>query len=425
MAAFRPKQNVSVRHGTYYDWSYGGNNATGGYSSIVESFNPGEFVSISHRRDKDGVYRSGGPWFCSFKDAIHYLSAPATIFRPYGGRAYVGSVRLFGESQRCAVPIWDPAFKSKRESDLDNRGAEAWNRMRPDNPDFSFATSLYELKDTPGMLKDLLGGLIRKDPRLGRRSTISKTGQWHLAIQFGYLPLLGDILSFVAAQRGGQKRLKQLIRDAERPIRRKVNLSDEGSQSTIESSSITYYTLGSDGTPHAPSFVTQCYDRSPRGWKKRVWQYSARTWAEGRFRYFLPDGPRDVIWKKKMLRRIMGARITPAVLYEAVPWSWLVDYFTDLGQFVKAISPGVADRLVADYCYIMRSEEWNTTVTSDMGYKASYNGEKSVRLTPSVVIRSVVKQRRHASPFGFGVKQSSLTAKQIGILGGLGYSKLP
>lgn len=127
-----------------------------------------------------------------------------------------------------------------------------------------------------------------------------------------------------------------------------------------------------------------------------------------------------------MLRRIMGSRVTPDTIYNLMPWTWLVDYFTDLGQFVQAISPGVADRLAADYAYSMKTEQWTETREANSVFQGALaNNTKYVEAVCYSSVVDTCKRRRRASPFGWGVKQESLTPKQLAILGALGLSKLP
>lgn len=125
-----------------------------------------------------------------------------------------------------------------------------------------------------------------------------------------------------------------------------------------------------------------------------------------------------------MMRRIMGQRITARELYNAIPWSWLADYFTDLGHFVTATSPGVADRLVADYAYLMSHVQWKATTERTQEVRTSSNGSSKTRIASSAKTVRTIKMRVRASPFGFGLSQNDLTPHQASILGALGISRI-
>lgn len=139
--------------------------------------------------------------------------------------------------------------------------------------------------------------------------------------------------------------------------------------------------------------------------------------------YHLPPGPQDADWKKMMNRRIMGAIVSPREVYQLMPWSWLIDYFVDLGQFVDAVSPGVADRLAADYCYIMETETYTGTVQGSGTVRTSSDGQTEV-VRSSNFRRTNSKVRHEGSPFGWGVNPNNLSLSQQAILGALGLSRL-
>lgn len=281
-----------------------------------------------------------------------------------------------------------------------SRAAEAFSRMKPTEPSFSGLNALYELKDVPRMLQQ------RFTPNLRNAANL------HLAIQFGWLPLLRDVRNFVQTQRAAQKRLAQLLRDNGRPVRRSITLLDEMTDPVV--------TNGTAYGTFVPILVTQYYRREPTF---RNFRYSReRWWASARFRYWLPGGPRDVEWTNAMLRKIYGLDVTPQVVYNAIPWSWLVDWFSNLGHIISNLDGGVADRLAADYFYIMRSrEEYNRK--DGFGFFQRKDGEK-VNISGTAYNRAYSKWRMKGDPFGFNTSQISLSSMQLSILGALGISRL-
>lgn len=416
------KYNESSVIGQYYDWVNGGKPSGYNYSQL-NTCNYVMFLSKSHPF-KNGHWAGGGP-FISVKVITSKSGDNATVIRPNWGKAYSGMFTVSPPSQ--TGPNLGSAYINQRYNALFNQGATAWHRLSPVEPDFTIATSLYELKDPLNYLKDMTNHIRKKVQKVNRarrksgKSELSKTGQHFLAVQFGWLPILADIRNFVKAQKGAQKRLSQLIRDSGRPVRRSVTLSDNSSHYGGGTST---YDSGS-GAGVAPGFVTQCYGPGPTF--RRVHTRDAqRTWAEGVFRYHLPPGPRDVVWTKKMLRRIMGQRVTPDAVWNAMPWTWLADYYTNLGDFIANTTPGVADRLAADYAYLMQTSYYVSTRDANACVQSSMAAnQKFSRPTASSSTYVVEKYRHTASPFGFGFKSSDLSPKQAAILGGLGLSKLP
>lgn len=435
--AYGPKEGVPQVMGELFDWVTMGTTPTGTHKAVLSSHENRLFRSQSNPF-KNGHYTAGGHFLSMKIERVVYPSASFVTYREGWSKAYEGRYTCPSPDPYYPDSAWgterpDRPDRSYADIVLNNmnlRGAEAWAKMRPDKPDFSLATSLYELKDVVPDLKSGLTNLMnkmKKHPKMSNRkdrSPISRVAQYHLALNFGWLPLLRDIRDFVKAQSTKQATLDQLIRDEGRPVRRRCKLNDPDDRGNEPISDAYYPVDNGYGSNYHPVHVTQCYT----GWgynRERVFQNS-RMWAEGRFRYYLPPGPKTVAWKKKMLRRIMGVRVTPAMVYNAMPWSWLVDYFSDLGTFVNLVSGGVADRLAADYAYIMKETTWTRSrECQGMTFGDVKGLSKPNKITMISETKTITKARTRASPFGWGIKQTDLTPKQWAILGALGLSRLP
>lgn len=413
--------------GTSYAWNLPGNPPTGDSFYTSRTYTGVNYGSTNPKIN--GRYRPGGMWFMQKEEGYVTPSASTAVFRKNSGMAYRGG---FIASHIPGGISHAPSTSASNVNNAINRswarGAEAWNRLRPDKPRFDALQALAELKDLPGMYKaavrDVKSALRHKYPEKYKGKRPSNLAEHYLAMQFGWIPLQRDIQKFVKEQLRLDAELQRIIKQAGRPQRRRVNLqSHEGARHTTQTMS------ASGGSGHvvrtSPVLVTQCYTD---GNLKKAHMSTTQTvehitWAAGAFRYLLPPGPRTRKWKRALKRKIMGLRVSPSLMYELVPWSWLVDYFTDVGQFTKAISPGFADRLICDSAYICTTSRWTYVTEASLGvWTSSSNDSKSVQM--STVNIAVRKVRVHASPFGFGVKQSDLNPKQVSILGALGYSKL-
>jgi hypothetical protein len=281
--------------------------------------------------------------------------------------------------------------------------AEAFAKMKPTQPEFSALNSIYELREMPQLFK-------ADYHKRGLRGV----ADYNLAIQFGWIPLLNDIKSFLSLQAKLQKRLAQLLRDNGRPVRRRITLKDESSPNAVAQ--------GSSYSAFQPVLVTQYYASQPT-WKTTTF-FRERVWASAQFRYWLPGGPRDVEYSRRLLRALSGYRVTPDVIYNAIPWSWLVDWFSNLGYLLENLDyAGVAERLAADYFYIMRSQEWSMEYVASGSFKRRSGETFSVRAT--ALTRAFAKSRVRGGPFDIALKEKDLSATQLGILGALGLSRLP
>lgn len=113
----------------------------------------------------------------------------------------------------------------------------------------------------------------------------------------------------------------------------------------------------------------------------------------------------------------------PALGWDLLPFSWLVDWFTSLGSsLTNAMYYGKAPGKVnLDYA-------WATTCITVLGdmsfkYRTYADGTNNFKLSGHPRSMSVVKVREGATPYGFGLDFSSLSAGQVSILVALGLAK--
>lgn len=424
---------TTKRAGRYHDW------VNGGTPGSFTNFQDGTYYYMPlfhyHQRSKNGVYLSGGEW-CAFKRKTTYGGDDTPIFRRGYGQAFSGKTRVI------AAPLqpFADAELVQMLADLSAKGAEAWAKLKPAQPNFSAATSLAELRELPGALKlrlrDIKNIIRERRKRKGLTNKVAPqsfkdqsygniVGNSYLAFAFGWLPLVKDIRKFTEAFSQRKKAFDQMLRDEGKPVKRSCQVSSPPDTSTTQTfnRSVAGTCKNSDVSP---TFVTQCYASNTYKYlsvTKVHTEITYKTWAVGKFRYYLPKGPRDGPWKRRLVRRIMGLRITPEVLYNIMPWSWLADYFTGLGHFMSAISGGVEDLLVADYAYVMRTVTRKTTYEchEPIIYNKSGNGQVKIS---TLVVEDVVKMRLKATPFGFGFNEENLSLRQKAVLGALGLSRL-
>jgi hypothetical protein len=305
--------------------------------------------------------------------------------------------------------------------DVNSLGATAYAALKPDKPDFTAVTSLIELKEN---FHPLMNNVFRKKNVVNRElARRRRNGQFlserYIAVQFGWVPLLSDVNNFIEAFQGRKDRFDQLLRDENQWIRRHRYLGKESVGTVLEAN----WGTSSRNNPNLqPVGVSQCYQ--PLGTGHWTYVFHRDTWSQwcvGRSKYLLPPGPRDEAWKRRIYRRIMGGYLNPSQVWNIIPWSWMVDYFTGLGSFFEAASQGIADRVIFDYAYVMKETEKSITATCN---QATW-GPNQTPQRPSSRYQLVqtTKARVAASPFGWGLETPS--AYQMSILGALGYSALP
>ncbi len=125
---------------------------------------------------------------------------------------------------------------------------------------------------------------------------------------------------------------------------------------------------------------------------------------------------------------LLGLKLTPEVIWELTPWSWLIDWFSNIGTIVSNVSTLGADNAKLNYAYsTLRYRE----SVSFNGYRPPLITETSAKPQGylswsgdvAFVQQSDMKVRLAASPFGFSVSTPGLSAIQWGILASLGLAR--
>lgn len=123
------------------------------------------------------------------------------------------------------------------------------------------------------------------------------------------------------------------------------------------------------------------------------------------------------------LHVLLGLDLTPQVIWDLLPWSWLVDWFANIGSVVENLGNIHMSNVILNYAYATFRREavsgaWCRPVlsTGSTGY---------VSLTGNFITEYKMSQkvRLKASPYGFGTALSSLTGPQWAILTALGLAR--
>lgn len=404
---FRERNQMYSRHiGDWYQWETEGSpydhpeyRVVLGNHSICWDENHGRNWKQKKRLidSKTSGSDAGGP-LNILSQTVSRMAESSTIFRVNGighdrGKYYSGMLTAKEEP--------DPPIQDAK-SIADAAGASLWNRARPAKPVIDLSVALFELKDVPGLLKQ------RFQRRLG------SIGDAYLYEKFGVEPLLKDLRDFILSHFQFKKALDQILRDEGKAVRRKARLPakfvDYGD----------YH--GDQYDAFEQHLVTQAYAEVPH---LRVnWSEGTDVWFSGTFRYWLPPGPRDWQWTARIIAEIYGLNPKLSQVYKVVPWSWLVDWFSNVGDVLQNFSGGVEDRMSADYAYVM-CKKWYMRKSWATGQFYGGNSEDSkIGVSSETQKYTENKVRVAASPFGFALKDNELSLTQNAILGALGLSRL-
>lgn len=308
-----------------------------------------------------------------------------------------------------------PPFANSSDSDLRKMGTTAIARCSPSNPSADLSTFLGELSGE-GIPK-MVGGSLRSLRSMSNRERRKALAHEHLNYQFGWLPFVNDIRQLAHAIDHATEIISQYERDSGKVVRRRYGFPVE----TSESSQVLFSGVDPWITPYSSNLVN--VSAVARGQVIRSLVTTKLRWFSGAFTYYIPPSSKslttdDIARKVILAKKLVGARLTPDAVWNLAPWSWAVDWFSNVGDLSQNLDNWIVDNQVLVYGYMMEH-----TLSS---YTYTYVGHsrfKSDPIPPSVSMVSETKRRLKATPYGFGLTWEGLSPLQQSILVALGLSK--
>lgn len=291
-----------------------------------------------------------------------------------------------------------PQINRSSNSELGALATVAINRCIPTLPEFDGSVAIAEL------LREGLPSLVMAQSIRDRALTAKNAGHEYLNVEFGWKPLLNDVKGLGLALKNDVTRLQNLLDNSNKLLRRRYHFPVEVTTD-----------IRDDGR-HYPRPGMTVY-HSSTGKRTVTTVTRRRVWFSGAFQYHIQAsdviGPGLDKWLERA-RLLYGMRITPDVLWNLAPWSWLADWFFNISEVLTNIAMFKEDRLTMPWGYIMEHKTVDMTVQlSDIEFD-SVPGAKQT-LTQRFIIES--KYRRKASPFSIGLDEGTLSNRQKAILG--------
>lgn len=297
-------------------------------------------------------------------------------------------------------------------SDLDAWGRRAIRSTIPTNPVAGLSVFLGELRQG---LPSLIGLNLMRN----RAGTFRELGGEYLNVQFGWKPFLKDIQKTMVAVQNSNIILAQYQRDSGRFVRRRFTFPDEY---TVDFQSSGPKSSAIRNVPNGTGWGSLWTSQNATNWLETV-ETTKSTWFAGAYTYYLEES-QDLTGRfthfEQLSNKLLGTRVTPEVLWELAPWSWLADWIADIGVSLENASAFSADKLVMRYGYLMRRTR-RRRIVSLSGIDPLI-GDCGAIVTEFTKTR---KQRIKATPYGFGLNASSFTGSQWAILAALGMTKGP
>lgn len=294
-------------------------------------------------------------------------------------------------------------------SHLDD-GVKGWNRAAPGKPEADIATALGEAQEIVPMIQQTVKSFAKAYQRIKRKgqpySASNAADDW-LNFNFGWLPFLNDIIDFINVVQHQEDLIYQLRKDNAKWVYRRRSVRREEQVEQVYSS---------QNVPgHIPAAATQCYTY-PLGNIRGEKVTRLNSWFVGRFKYYIPylktKGP---VTTREMVH-LLGLKPTPMMVYNLLPWSWLLDWATNVGDSFANFQSIFIDGVVSKYAYVMSHKTQRVTFE----YYSNYKGTPLSTINYAEIEQ---KLRSPALPFGFTTPATSFSDRQWSILAALGISR--
>lgn len=410
-----------------------------------------------HRIYGKPVHNSGGPLRiiqCSnpLGEIQGIGSYHGRDFREFGGylENYIGGFVPANWNHGFSLVDFNSAgFSGPLGSDYEPAvayGAEVYNKIKPRIADFDVMQGLgqnmlelpSQLKTTSrafsnayeaisgrkasGIGRDVLrkafGGRGSRKEALKRLLMPKELADQFLNEQFGWAPFVGDALDLWRAYNRQEKRFAEIFAQNNtwnHRTRTLFNIEEESEPVVIDNFAGNCYPV-----------LTDQYYRSSGTWvtSKLYTVTKRKVWGSGSFKFYAPEFDPSNRASEGMYGDVMrllhyyGARVSPTVVWELTPWTWLVDWGTNTGKVLDNITSTVFDRLVSKYAYVMCLSNFFVFNDTTIHLKG---GDVHCVWNQHVVS----KRREAAHPYGFGLLDGNLSARQTMILAALGLSRRP
>jgi len=306
---------------------------------------------------------------------------------------------------------------------VSNYAALEYGRTAPTSDEISMTAIIGELREgLPKLIPAFLTTGTKRDfkatvERQSRRAR--DAGGDYLNVQFGWIPLLSDVrkiataLAVATAAISGPGTSTHRRRD-----KTEVDETFSGTSSNVN------WLLTEESATHNTGLPGVSISG---GWLNHSVWFTQRHTIDLSFEaefIRLPEGQKDYSSYLTRLDELMRWDITPMDLWQLSPWSWLVDWFFDIGGQLESWNSATTNRILSLYAYGMRDESITTTLNL-----SGISGKPGVDYVgPSSVFSQTIARRRQrvkANPFGYTLNPlNSLSGGQLAILGALGLTKI-
>lgn len=269
-------------------------------------------------------------------------------------------------------------------------GTTVLARTHPGRADVSLPVFIAELRDLPNMLRSA-GEFLRGRTIRGLRRKLA--GEY-LSYNFGWSPLFSDLRKMMQFQASVDKRAQELKRlYSKGGLKRRIRI---GNWSNHQEDNPTI-----DSVTGIVITTRRSVDTAVKMWGTVRWRPAA-----------LPVTITNEALRKQAENAIFGKSLQVVDAWNLIPWSWLVDWFGNIGDFLEAHNNRIP-------CYpgpinVMKTTETNVhwTRTDSNNWVKGGNSHATLRTLQRRITSGTME-----ADFSF------LSNRQFSILGALGVTR--
>jgi len=198
-------------------------------------------------------------------------------------------------------------------------------RTNPGRPVVTPLTLLQDLVDIPKALHDA-GKVLSGALKSGGGSLLNPkvVANQHLATQFGWLPLVQDVKDLLSLQQHIDRRVGEL--------HRLYNVG--GLKRRLE---LGRYTNSSENASHLATSYAGGYVQGKLDRYTECHRWGTVRWLPSKLPKHHP-GDRELIIAARKLVLGISTEGTLEGLWDVIPWTWIIDWFANIGEFAIANS---------------------------------------------------------------------------------------
>lgn len=341
------------------------------------------------------------PWYYTWRERDNVSINDAPPITTYHARSIKDHfTQVTGPSMRIAKAdhdLWLTNYKLYALSSLAQQAPGLISKCLPESRQFNLSYNIAELRELPALLRDLvlkhrhLLELLKslKDPKA--------IANLYLEYKFGWESTMKAIRSMLSLPESIAKKVNYLV-------------SRNGKFTTLRTKK-----LYSEPMSSSPTFNFEIY---PYDVVLDSYSISGKHDVEVRcaINSLIQFPPVDVPKiREDLILKLWGADPQPADVYNLIPWTWLIDWFSGLGEYVNCISALANDKHLINWGLVTFASKGQ--ITTNLKLKGDGSQVTAITGQPTVTVPLKYRPNRDASLlFKYQVRRSVTSLDGVKIM---------